>query len=363
MADNSSIEWTDATWNPIRARNIKTGKIGWHCEHATTGCEFCYAEGFNKRLGTGLPFKPGHRNDIELFLDEKMLRQPLRWKKPRTIFVGSMTDLFADFVSDAWLYEIFAVMGACDRDGIGHTFQILTKRADRMQRWVSEHGCRAWNSCRLATEAWPARNVWLGVSTERQQEADERIRSLLDTPAAVRFISAEPLLGPIDLTKLCILPQKPGSVRAGIHLNALKGNYCESGVPYTGDWDVNGPSPPVSERRKLDWVIVGGESGPGARPMSIQWVRELRDQCSAAGVPYFFKQWGEWHPAGVVPAGTPGRFAFGDYEHDRTEMVQVDAYPRQFTKFGSRSTLQRVGKKAAGRHLDGVLHNAMPGRP
>ncbi|MBY9051415.1 phage Gp37/Gp68 family protein, partial [Pseudomonas fluorescens] len=99
MADRSAIEWTDASWNPIRARNLITGKVGWHCEHATTGCEFCYAEGFNKRLGTGLAFKPGHRKDIEIFLDEQMLTQPLRWKKPRKIFVCSMTDLFAEFVS------------------------------------------------------------------------------------------------------------------------------------------------------------------------------------------------------------------------------------------------------------------------
>jgi protein gp37 len=114
---------------------------------------------------------------------------------------------------------------------------------------------------------------------------------------------------------------------------------------------------------KLDWVIVGGESGPDARPMSIQWARELRDQCQSAGLPFFFKQWGEWRPAGSQPSGTPGRFAFGDYEHDRAAMIQVDSYPRQFTMFGARSTLERVGKKAAGRQLDGIEHNGMPGRP
>src|SRR5258708_31121882 len=128
MADKSAIEWTDATWNPIRARNKKTGKVGWHCEHATTGCVNCYAEGFNKRLGTGLDFKPGHRKDIELFLDEAMLTQPLRWKKPRMIFVGSMTDMFADFVPVEWIDKIFAIMALTP----WHTYQLLTKRAQRM---------------------------------------------------------------------------------------------------------------------------------------------------------------------------------------------------------------------------------------
>jgi protein gp37 len=113
MGDRSNIEWTDASWTPIRARNLATGKIGWHCEHATTGCEFYYAEGMNKRLGTGLPFKPGHRADIEIFLDDEMLLAPLRWKKPRRIFVCSMTDAFADFVTDEWLDKIFAVMALC----------------------------------------------------------------------------------------------------------------------------------------------------------------------------------------------------------------------------------------------------------
>ena len=215
MSARSAIEWTDASWNPIRARNIKTGKIGWHCEHATTGCEFCYAEGINKRLGTGLPFKPGHRADIEIFLDEGMLLAPLRWKRPRRIFVGSMTDLFADFVTDAMLDRIFAVMALCPQ----HTFQVLTKRAARMREYIESIKPlpnAPWD--RLTEIAMdigytargqggngglvkrPLPNAWLGVSCERQEEADERIPLLLQTPAAVRFISAEPLLGPVDLS-------------------------------------------------------------------------------------------------------------------------------------------------------------------
>lgn len=303
MADKSAIEWTDASWTPIRARNMKTGKIGWHCEHDTTGCEFCYSEAFNKRLGTGLPFKPGHRKDIELFLDETMLMQPLRWKKPRMIFVCSMTDLFADFVNDNWIDCVFAVMALCPQ----HTFQVLTKRAERMREYVSEivgdpqrftkyaaRGCaiaRLFGREREVPVRMPLPNVWLGVSAERQQEADERIPHLLQTPAAIRFVSCEPLLGPIDLDCPDI------------------------------DWmkypEGNGI---VGNKLKFDWIIVGGESGPGARRMDARWARSLRDQCEQADIPFFFKQWGA---------------------HDS-------------------ETFDRVGKKSAGRLLDGKEHNTFP---
>jgi protein gp37 len=314
MADHSAIEWTDATWTPIRARNHKTGKVGWHCEHATTGCENCYAEGINKRLGTGLPFKPGHRADIEIFLDEAMLTQPLRWKKPRRVFVCSMTDLFASFVTDEMIDRVFAVMALCPQ----HTFQVLTKRAERMRTWFAErwqpapaqhldlgggdaidvpaeetgHGrheevyqaCEhifelipamvdteneaLWNergSLKCRDFAWPLPNVWLGVSAERQQEADERIPHLLQTPAAVRFVSLEPLLGPINLD--------PINCGGGILWNAL-------GRTKGGEIGC------------LDWVIVGGESGRNARPMQIEWAESIRDQCRAVAVACFIKQLG-----------------------------------------------------------------------
>jgi protein gp37 len=336
VADKSNIEWTDATWNPIRARNLKTGKVGWHCEHSTTGCEFCYAEGFNKRLGTGLPFKPGHRKDIEIFLDEEMLLAPLRWKKPRMIFVCSMTDLFADFVKDGWIVRMLDVMFQTPH----HTYQIPTKRADRMLGFMKKWGdltgedfefknARGPAATRKAHPSgrgqlfadmietmgdpppgcafptfdwmggmirWPLypHNVWLGVSAERQQEADERIPLLLHTPAAVRFVSLEPLLGPIDLTFI--------------------------GEPYAVD-ALHGP-PDLQEGERLDWVIVGGESGANARRMDGRWARDIRDQCALYSTPFFFKQWGQHDP----------------------------------------DTWDRVGKKAAGRLLDGVEHNGMPGR-
>jgi protein gp37 len=350
MADKSAIEWTDATWNPIRARNLRTGKVGWHCEHATTGCEFCYAEGFNKRLGTGLPFKPGHRKDIELFLDDKMLTQPLRWKKPRMIFVCSMTDLFADFVPDEWIDRMFAVMALSPQ----HTFQVLTKRPERMREYFSGSPIEI---CRRVADAstgrggcftaddlwtmWPLPNVWLGVSAERQQEADDRILWLLETPAAVRFISAEPLLGPLDLTMV----QRRHWARTQ-HMNVLTGKANPS---------LEGVAPKAT----LDWVIVGGESGRGARPMHPDWPRSLREQCAAADVAFFFKQFGEYAPSSeqewadddgshhhllVAPDGR-----YGDTVADLLTMPKGAAW------------LRRVGKAKAGRLLDGLEHNGMPG--
>jgi len=252
MGKTTKIEWTDSSWNPIRARNLKTGRVGWYCEHATTGCEFCYAERLNTAFGTGLPFKPGHRKDVEIFLDEKMLTAPLRWKKPSMVFVCSMTDLFADFVKDEWIEQIFAAMLETE-----HRFQVLTKRPERMNRWVKEW--LAGISPNLLE------NIWLGVSCERQEEADERIPLLLDTPATIRFVSAEPLLGPINF----------GCQGCGTVSDAHK-IWCT----------VLKRAPTVG----IDWVIVGGESGSGNRLMEPAWARSIRDQCNEAGVAFFMKQ-------------------------------------------------------------------------
>lgn len=279
MGENSKIEWTDASWTPIRAIDLATGKIGWHCEHDTTGCEFCYSESMNLRLGTRLPFKPGHRSHVNIFLDEQMLLAPLRWKKPRMIFVCSMTDLFASFVTDEWIDRIFAVMALCPQ----HTFQVLTKRAERMREYflhrlpngkggphsgASSAAFRMWMQMPDGSikPAWPLPNVWLGVSAERQQEADERIPHLLQTPAAIRFLSAEPLLGPIDLRKYLFGQE-------------------ENGIGHTVGACI-GWTPP------LDWVIVGGESGSKARPFKIEWADSIVAQCKAAGVSCFVKQLG-----------------------------------------------------------------------
>lgn len=366
MADRSKIEWTDASINPIRARNLKTGKVGWHCEHATTGCEFCYSEGFNKRLGTGLPFKPGHRKDVEIFLDEEMLTQPLRWKKPRRIFVCSMTDAFADFVTDEMLDKMFAVAALCPQ----HTLQFLTKRADRMKRYLSDPAtpyriaracldlaiadkakwtCDPWPVRSIGDdidmpddvtmERWPLPNVWLGVSAERQQEADERIPELLATPAAVRFVSLEPLLGHISLHALNLVTPTP--------CDALRGVQC---VPDdSADGFHNEPM------AKLDWVIAGGESGSHARSMHPDWSRSLRDWCDATGVPFFFKQWGEWAPSTPEEAnGNPRSGWMASAAHPQIAKAS-ELYPEAGAKF-----VARVGKKSAGRLLDGVEHNGMP---
>ena len=332
--ETTAIEWTDATWTPIRARNKATGKVGWHCEHASPGCQHCYSESFNeKRLGTGLPFKPGHRGDVVHFLDEAMLLAPLRWRRPRRIFVCSMTDLFGEWVEDAWIDRVFAVMALCPQ----HTFQVLTKRSARMrayltgcveppsdlplnEMWVTQwhrrhHVARAiyglgpkFEDRRGKVKRLPLPNVWLGVSAEDQRRADERVPDLLATPAAVRFVSAEPLLGPVDFTAMDVEHD-----RGFGEVDALRG------IAYAG--------PAVKATARIDWMIVGGESGHGARPTMIQWVRSIRDQCAAASVAFHFKQWGHFTPDD--PAA-------------------------------NRTAMRPVGKKAAGRLLDGVEHNGMP---
>jgi protein gp37 len=359
MADKSAIEWTDATWTPIRARNKKTGAVGWHCEHATTGCEFCYAENFNRRLGTGLPFKPGHRADIELFLDETMLLQPLRWKRPRKVFVGSMTDIFAAFVPDEWLDRMFAVMALAPQ----HTFQVLTKRAERMHTYVAEPGRGAYVAGASVADTiaipvrWPLSNVWLGVSAERQPEADERILHLLATPAAVRFVSAEPLLGPINLTSLAF-SKTCGCEHRSPTLNAFEATVLCEGC-------CEGPE--RLDLGKLDWVIVGGESGPSARPVHPGWVRSLREQCAAAGVAFYFKQWGEWLPwtqfSGARIHDDPEQTRFstkewdGGHWSDAGHPMWCDSIDGQID---DRQCVGLVGKKAAGRVLDGETHSEFP---
>jgi protein gp37 len=365
MADRSKIEWTDASWNPIRARNKTTGRTGWHCEHVSEGCRNCYAEGFNRRLGTGLAFKPGalSHEDAELFLDESLLTQPLRWKRPRRIFVCSMTDLFSRFVPDEWIDKIFAVMALCPQ----HTFQVLTKRSERMKNYVSAivetfHAspigmderfgglCVDLSGSPCAAGAfeeidWPLPNVWLGISAEDQGTADRRIPELLRTPSAMRFVSLEPLLGPIDLTWLA----EPDDDKDGV-IDALTGRNWIEETSGSATLQRVWRHPGQCWKRfvgdpyfHLDWVIVGGESGPNARPMHPEWARSLRDQCIAAGAAFFFKQWGEWAPANS---------AFGADVAEQLAALQIDDRPDSW----------RVGKRAAGRLLDGIEHDAFPTR-
>ena len=219
---STGIEWTDETWNPV------TG-----CTKVSPGCANCYAEDVAKRFWKGRPFE-------DVWVHTKRIDQPLHWKKPRRVFVNSMSDLFHEDVPDEIIDKIFAVMANAKR----HTFQVLTKRADRMRCFMKN----------IAPGHIPP-NVWLGVSVENQRMADERIPILLDTPAAVRFLSVEPLLDKVSLTAY------------------LKGH---------GDF----------QRSPIDWVIVGGESGRRARPCNVGWVEELVWKCAYYNVPCFVKQLG-----------------------------------------------------------------------
>ena len=214
MGAHSSIEWTESTWNPV------TG-----CTKISPGCAHCYAERMALRLQA--MGQPNYARGFQLTLHEHMLGLPLGWKKPQMIFVNSMSDLFHPDVSEAFIQEVFATM----RRASWHTFQVLTKRAQRLLELNSEID-------------WPA-NVWMGVSVESQDYAF-RIEHLRQTNAHLKFLSLEPLLGPLPKLNL----------------------------------------------RAIDWIIVGGESGPGARPMPAQWVIDVRDQCLVADIPFFFKQWG-----------------------------------------------------------------------
>lgn len=340
MSDRTKIEWASnadgspgASWNPIRARNRATGKVGWFCTHASPGCAGCYAERMNQRLGNGVPFKAQHVGDVEIYLDEKVLMEPLRWRKPRTVFVCSMTDLFGEFVADLTIEMVFAAMALAPQ----HTFIVLTKRAKRMREWMTSfarQGGVLMAAQRLGADsapvAWPLPNVWLGVSVEDQRRADERIPDLLDTPAAVRFLSVEPLLGPVNLDRVKIDETAWMSVLTGLRY-----------------W---GPTAALIGS-KLDWVIVGGESGPGARPMHPKWADDIRIDCAQAGVPYFFKQWGEWAPVDT------------DVDIDRDTMLWPDGTTEGGTHTqhgGVGAWMRRVGKKQAGRLLNGVEHNARP---
>ena len=366
MGDKTGIEWTDATWNPIRAREVATGKIGSHCEHVSEACRFCYAERFNlTRFGTHRPYTPDEINSgrVEVYLDEKVLLQPLRWSRARRIFPCSMTDLFGRFVKDEWLDKIFAVMALCPQ----HTFQPLTKRPERMQQYLTSRNgmgnaqlCQAINwiprslGNRHGALEMPLPNVWLGTTVEDQAAADQRIPLLLNTPAAKRFISAEPLLGSLNLTDI--------ECRQGdATMNALTSpTWADEIAQWSGtseDWKdefldwfglLEMPSS-GNMYRVLDWVICGGESGPEARPMHPDWARALRDQCAAAGVPFFFKQWGEWAPDSI--AGPMLKWH---------KDLDISSEEQHGWAYDEATDSWRIGKKRVGSLLDGIEHKAFP---
>lgn len=289
MSENSKIPWTDASWNPIRYLD------GWMCTKVSAGCLRCYAETFNGRFGNKLPYQgPSHLfPGIGFRLDEQVLYKPLHWRKPRRIFVQSMGDLFHEDVPDIFIDRIFAVMALCP----DHTFLSLTKRPERMIKWFGRSREYLWKKfimpevdkihspwqspCRYW---WPLANLQLGVTIENQEMADKRIPHLLKVSAAVRFVSVEPMLGPINLERLETNQTWPFKAETE-KIDALRGHGCSARLG-----DPSGLKFYDRSLKKIDWVIIGCESGPGRRPCKLEWVRDLIEQCDAADVPVFVKQ-------------------------------------------------------------------------
>lgn len=340
MADGSAISWTDATWNPVRG-----------CRRVSDGCRNCYAERQAARFsGPGMPYESlvtltdvGPRWSGATRVVDEQLGVPLRWTKPRRIFVDSMSDLFYEGFTADDIAEVFAVMGMAH----WHQMQVLTKRAARARAllsddrfyekvlWAASRRRAAMKHHALKTYPdhhrhpsgldWPLRNVWLGVSVENQAAADERIPNLLATPAAVRFISAEPLLELVDLEHIHLEGMVEINALAGTHGVARPHADCNAG---------------------LDWVIAGCESGPGARRCDVSWLRSLRDQCAAAGVPFFLKQATEELTfSGPASRRVPGVLTLAP-------VIGAGA--------GSK---RKAGGVIELPYLDGIQHAAFPGGP
>ena len=303
MSGKSKIEWTDHTWNPL---------VG--CKAVSPGCENCYAAREASGRLSGLPLYSGlafgGEFTGEVRLVPERLDQPLRWKRPRRIFVNSMSDLFHADVPDEFRVQVFDIMAKATQ----HRFQVLTKRPQEMAKWVQEyydcdHGGSPVSTCQYSL---PLPNAWLGVSIENDRYTF-RADHLRDTPAAVRFLSLEPLLGPV----------------------------------------------PSLDLIGIDWVIVGGESGPSARPMNPQWVRDIRDRCVAENVAFLFKQWGEWCSAPIFDA--PGFVTGRAFKWPTGGTTAVpDGRRRRLHCLDNDTMAIRIGKKIAGRELDGRLWDEYP---
>lgn len=358
MGAKTSIAWSDATWSPIRARVrvdarqiaeakgyesllriIQPGRIGPHCEHASPGCKNCYSESNNSRClpanGTGLPFDRRARDLVTMFVDDNILGQPLRWRKPRRIFVESQSDLFGEFNSDLLIDRVVAAMLWASQ----HTYQVLSKRSKRMLEYSV--GIAAMNpqgrAQRLAFAAtgikaelrhcaglqWPPSHIWFGVSAEDQQRADERIPDLLRTPAAVRFVSYEPALSSVDFNPyLSNLGEARERLRDSIPNGISDCSRSEAEEPGRSDGGLLKPEvrsrPTAEQSGPISLIIVGGESGRGARPFNIYWALQTIDQCRASGTACFVKQ------LGAKPFRTQLTGKFTDTKQARTfETVDV----------------------------------------
>lgn len=367
----TKIEWATHTWNPV------TG-----CSPVSEGCQNCYAARMAKRLAG----RSGYPKDdpFRVTFHPDRLAQPLKWKKPSRIFICSMGDLFHEEVPFNDIACILGIMAACQH----HTFMVLTKRPANMLeffKWLGRmaegksmievfphdsHGWRCRHLLKAAAlgatengkiavhslEGWPLPNVWLGVTAENQARADERIPILLQIPAAKRFVSIEPMLGPVDIARWLLISWQCSGCRG--YFNGPYRNICpDCGREgwWSGSHPFNGrnmPRGPICRSQKgqgLDWVICGGETGPGARPLHPDWARSLRDQCQDAGVPFFFKQWGEWKA-----------------EHRQSESVELfrlkDNQQVAKARDGGHWLFTRVGKKRAGRLLNRQAWDEFPER-
>lgn len=344
----TKIEWATDTWNPV------TG-----CTKVSEGCRHCYAERMVKRLGHRVHAREAFENgdgtwrpgeDLpfsRVAWHHDRLEQPLHWRKPRRVFVCSMSDLFHPDVPDVFIRAVFTTMAAARK----HTFMVLTKRPERMLALK-----RHWEEIGLTIrEGFGAvlPNVIGMVSVEDQDAANSRVPLLLLTPFAVRGVSYEPALGPVDLRRIKI-PRRDfpaGAIRPiqqTVEVDALAGRrITDMGIEYAG-----GP--------RLDWVICGGESGPKARPMHPDWARSMRDQCQAAVVPFFFKQWGEWQVASRANGHIGGNMPD---EGSRYTWLGIDGRTQNPSSHGlgdDAYAMARVGKKRAGRELDGQIHDEIP---
>lgn len=366
MSGKTKIEWADRVWNPVSG-----------CTKVSQGCKLCYAKTIHdmrhQAYLEGKKIAPQYAHPFETVqLMPDRLGYPLSLQKPSRIFVNSVSDLFHEDVPDEFIAQVFAIMALASR----HTFQVLTKRPQRMRDLLddgafigivsgmishyaidltSPHNRKRDDLRATAPDVdggeWPLPNVWLGVSVENQEAADERIPLLLQTPAAVRFLSCEPLLGPLDLEGGDSYPSK-GWLR-GWHAEQQHSRECsaERGCVCQGE-------AVQVQNGQIDWVIVGGESGSSKqnpRPMHPDWPRALRDQCIEHGVAFLFKQVGDWCSAADS--------AFGKVEGE-TRVIDPAG---KFVEVGSVDddvntcmTVVRVGKKRAGRELDGVTYDQYP---
>lgn len=330
----TKIEWCDFSFNPW---------VG--CTKISAACDHCYAESWAKRIGQASLWQGGRRRTADANWG-----QPLKWNAKarsegvrRKVFCASLADVFDNQVPEKWRQDLWFTIALCD----SLDWLLLTKRPQNIAKMLPK---RLADGQTVADWPWP--NVWLGTTVENQEEADRRIPQLLAVPAKVHFLSCEPLLSGIDLTKWL---QKKDGAEGCDSSKTTPSPLTQQGAATPDKSETIGPSatsqssngearigslafhPPSA----ISWVIAGGESGPHARPMHPDWARSLRDQCAAAGVPFHFKQWGEW----LSQRDDNGSISYGG---DR------------FHPFGEDDAAYRVGKKAAGRLLDGVEHNGFP---